>query len=214
LIHAFTALADCRPLGWKNLTTVSVTDQDASIKNGDTIRCWVGVASLMKKGNELLFPSRQRTREMIETGEYLAVLQVLNPQLREWQREFDRAKLSKPMRSILSIEINYVRSYINSVALQAVVEHSSRNAPDGAAPPISSMLNPFEGNEDYFMEVVNSARSILQTVVEELLPDDRLKHIPIRTYSRILAGAMFCLKVWMTFSHFFRSKADRRSLLL
>jgi hypothetical protein len=68
------------------------------------------------------------------------------------------------------------------------------------------MLNPFEGNEDYFMEVVTSARSILQTVVEELLPDDRLKHIPIRTYSRILAGAMFCLKVWATFLLLFSIK--------
>lgn len=46
----------------------------------------------MKRGNELLFPSRERTREIVKTGEYLAVLRVLNPLLREWQKEFDRAK--------------------------------------------------------------------------------------------------------------------------
>lgn len=68
-------------------------DQDAaSVNHGDTIRCWVGVASLMKRGNELLFPSREKTRELIDSGEYLAVLRKVNPMLWEWQKEFDRAK--------------------------------------------------------------------------------------------------------------------------
>ncbi|PGH17447.1 hypothetical protein AJ80_04817 [Polytolypa hystricis UAMH7299] len=181
-------------LGWKNLTSVSMTNHEASTKHGDTIRCWVGVASLMKRGNELLFPSRERTREIIKNGEYLDTLRRLNPILREWQQDFDRAKLSKPMRSILSIEYCYVRVYINSVALPAVVENLAKNADSGTAIPISTMLNPYEGNTTYFMEVVAAAKSMLQTVVEDLLPDNHLKHIPIRTYSRILAGAMFCLK--------------------
>ncbi|EEP79880.1 predicted protein [Uncinocarpus reesii 1704] len=183
-------------LGWKNLTNVSVTDHDASVKHGDTIRCWVGVASLMKRGNELLFPSRDRTRDIIKSGEYLSVLRMLKPLLHDWQREFDRAKLSKAMRSILAIEFGYVRVYINSVALQAVVEHYNRSAKEGGSMPLSALLNPYEGNKEYFMEVVNAARAMLQLVVEELLPEDRLKHVPVRTYSRILAGAMFCLKAY------------------
>ncbi|EAS28605.3 uncharacterized protein CIMG_09809 [Coccidioides immitis RS] len=183
-------------LGWKNLTNVSVTDHDASVKHGDTIRCWVGVASLMKRGNELLFPSRERTRDIINSGEYIAVLRMLNPLLQDWQREFDRAKLSKAMRLILAIEFGYVRVYINSVALQAVVEHYNRVAREGGSLPLSALLSPYEGNKEYFMEVVNAARAMLQVVVEELLPEDRLKHVPVRTYSRILAGAMFCLKAY------------------
>src|SRR5205809_1227370 len=107
--------------------------------------------------------------------------------------------VSKSMRSILAIEYGYVRVYINSVALQAVVEHCDRSAGEATAVPVSTMLNPYEGNKEYFKEVVAAARSILQTVVEDLLPDDHLKHIPIRTYSRILAGAMFCLKVGIKF---------------
>ncbi len=107
--------------------------------------------------------------------------------------------VSKPMRSILAIEYGYVRVYINSVALQAIVEYCDRSAADAAAMPVSAMLNPYEGNKEYFKEVVVAARSILQTVVEDLLPDNHLKHVPIRTYSRILAGAMFCLKVGAAF---------------
>ncbi|WEW56978.1 zinc finger transcriptional activator [Emydomyces testavorans] len=175
-------------LGWKNLTNVSVTDHDASVKHGNTIRCWVGVASLMKRGNELLFPSREKTRDIIQSGEYLAYLRMLNPLLQDWQREFERAKLSKAMRLILAIEFG--------VALQAVVEHYNRSAKEGRSLPLSELLNPYEGNKEYFMEVVNAARAMLQAVVEELLPEDRLKHVPVRTYSRILAGAMFCLKAY------------------
>ena len=71
---------------------MSMTEQDADINHGDTIRCWVGVAYLMKKGNELLFPSRGRTRELINTGQYLSILQKLNPMLREWEKDFDKAQ--------------------------------------------------------------------------------------------------------------------------
>ncbi|KAI5287072.1 hypothetical protein KEM54_006267, partial [Ascosphaera aggregata] len=181
-------------LGWKNLTSVSLMDHDGSRNHGDTIRCWVTVASLMKRGNEFLFQSRERTREIIRTGEYLRFLQMLNPLLTEWQKEFERAKLSFPMRSILSIEYSYVRVYVNSVALQAVVEHRDRNADPDHAMPVSTMLNPYEDNKEYFMQVVIAAREILQTVVDDLYPNDSLKHVPIRTYSRIVAGAMFCLK--------------------
>ncbi|QSS57949.1 C6 transcription factor [Histoplasma capsulatum] len=183
-------------LGWKNLTSVSVSHHEASLKHGDTIRCWIGVASLMKRGNELLFTSRERTKEMVRSGEYLAILRILNPLLREWQMEFDRAKLSKPMRAILSIEYGYVRVSINSVALQAIIEHRNRVTSDGTDMRVSSVLNTSEGNSEYFMEVVLAARSILQTVVDDLVPNDHLRHVPIRTYSRILAGAMFCLKAF------------------
>ncbi|OJD17081.1 hypothetical protein AJ78_02781 [Emergomyces pasteurianus Ep9510] len=194
LLWVYLTQTSGRLVGWKNLTSVSVTHHEAGLKHGDTIRCWIGVASLMKRGNELLFTSRERTREMVRSGEYLAVLRVLNPLLREWQMEFDRAKLSKPMRAILSIEYGYVRVSINSVALQAIIEHRGRGTSDGMDMRVSSVLNTFEGNKEYFIEVVFAARAILQTVVEDLLPDDHLRHVPIRTYSRILAGAMFCLK--------------------
>ncbi|ODH14675.1 hypothetical protein ACO22_06533 [Paracoccidioides brasiliensis] len=183
-------------LGWKNLTSVSVTPHEASRKHGDTIRCWIGVASLMKRGNELLFTSREKTKEIVRSGEYLGILRVLNPLLREWQIEFDRAKLSKPMRAILSIEYGYVRVYINSVALQAMVEQHERGAGDGTGMRVSSVLNTYDGNKEYFMEVVSAARAILQVVVKDLVPGGHLKHVPIRTYSRILAGAMFCLKAF------------------
>lgn len=71
---------------------MSVTHHDTSLNNSDTIRCWVGIAALMKRGNEVLFPSRDRTREIIMSGEYIRVLRDVNPLLYEWKQDFDKAK--------------------------------------------------------------------------------------------------------------------------
>ena len=41
--------------------------------------------------------------------------------------------------------------------------------------------------------MVEGSRNLLRTVVEGLLPGDYLKHAPVRTYFRIISGAMFLL---------------------
>ncbi|KAI5300982.1 hypothetical protein KEM55_003406, partial [Ascosphaera atra] len=145
-------------LGWKNLTSVSLMENEGSRNHGDTIRCWVTVASLMKRGNEFLFQSREKTRDIIRSGEYLKVLEMLNPLLSDWQRDFERAKLSHPMRCILSIEYSYVRVYVNSVALQAVVEHKDRTSDPNHPMPVSTMLNPYEDNKEYFISESSTAK--------------------------------------------------------
>lgn len=50
-------------------------------------------------------------------------------------------------------------------------------------------------NEHYIQEVIDSSRKILQTVLDGLVPEGRLKHAPIRTFFRILSGMIFILKV-------------------
>ena len=49
-------------------------------------------------------------------------------------------------------------------------------------------------NEPYIKEVVDASRSILELALKGLLPNGNLKHAPVRTHFRILAGAMFLLK--------------------
>ena len=54
------------------------------------------------------------------------------------------------------------------------------------------------GHEDqeYVKEVVEGCRNLLRTVVEGLLKEGYLKHAPVRTYFRIISGAMFLLKTF------------------
>jgi len=92
------------------------------------------------------------------------------------------------------------------LALQAVLEQwtTKVNAipqTEGPASPASSISSSFAGlysrNEQYIKEVIGSSRIVLRHVVEGLLPDDQLKHAPVRTYFRIISAAMFLLKVYI-----------------
>lgn len=59
----------------------------------------------------------------------------------------------------------------------------------------ASFASMYSRNQAYIKEVVDASRTILRYVVEELLPDDYLKHAPVRVYFRIVSAAMFLLKV-------------------
>ena len=183
------------------------------------IHCWAGISNAMHIGNEKLFRSRKHTTEIIQSGKYVTILKDFQPMLKEWWKEFERFPLPPYMRHILTIEYEYVRIYVNSLSLQAVVERCTSNAGGGSAPGGSvsgnsaPQLSPQTQNyygklplgqlggfgaedQEYVKEVVNGSRNLLRTVVEGLLPHDYLKHAPVRTYFRIISGAMFLLKTF------------------
>ncbi|KAL2760885.1 hypothetical protein ACRALDRAFT_1027502 [Sodiomyces alcalophilus JCM 7366] len=184
------------------------------------IHCWAGISNAMHLGNEKLFRSRQHTKDIIQSGTYTERLQEFRPILDDWYREFKRYRLPPFTRHILSIEYEYVRIYVNSLSLQAVVERSASNAGNtaqaghgGQVNMTTAQLSPqtqsYFGklplgqlggfgatDQEYIREVVDGCRNLLRTVVEGLLPGDYLKHAPVRTYFRIISGAMFLLKTF------------------
>ncbi|KAI0799212.1 transcriptional activator ARO80 [Xylaria sp. FL0064] len=187
------------------------------------IQCWVGVSNAMHRGNERIFKSRKHTTEIIQSGRYTSILKDFQPILREWWREFECFRLPEFTRHILTIEYEYVRIYINSLALQAVVERcttnasgasSGNNGPHGARnahgnSELSPQTQNYLGNlpighlggfgaedQEYIREVVSGCRNLLRTVVDGLFKGGYLKHAPVRTYFRIISGAMFLLKTF------------------
>lgn len=184
------------------------------------IHCWVGVSDAMQLGNERLFRSRKHTTEIIQSGNYTKALKEFQPILRNWWREFQRFEMPENIRHILTIEYEYVRIYVNSLALQAVVERCTANAGvttnaahGGNVAVGNAQLSPqtqnYLGNlplghlggfghedQEYVKEVVDGCRNLLRTVVEGLMKDGYLKHAPVRTYFRIISGAMFLLKTF------------------
>ncbi|KAH9883870.1 hypothetical protein F4778DRAFT_774906 [Xylariomycetidae sp. FL2044] len=185
------------------------------------IHCWVGVSNAMHLGNERLFKSRKHTATIIQSGSYTRLLKEFQPILKEWWREFENLRLPEFIRHILIIEYEYVRIYVNSLALQAVVERCTTNAGGatgdaahgGCATSGNAELSPqtqnYLGNlplghlggfgpedKEYVKEVVQGCRNLLGTVVDGLLKGGYLKHAPVRTYFRIISGAMFLLKTF------------------
>ncbi|KAK0722579.1 hypothetical protein B0T26DRAFT_771200 [Lasiosphaeria miniovina] len=184
------------------------------------IHCWAGISNAMHIGNEKLFRSRKHTTDIIQSGKYIGLLKDFQPMLRDWWREFERFRMPPYIRHILTIEYEYVRIYINSLSLQAVVERCTNNAGGGgsvpggsvsgnSAPQLSPQTQNYYGklplgqlggfgvdDQEYVREVVNGSRNLLRTVVDGLLPGGYLKHAPVRTYFRIISGAMFLLKTF------------------
>ncbi|KAF7589265.1 hypothetical protein BBP40_004523 [Aspergillus hancockii] len=182
-------------------------------KNGDTTidrmhDCWIGISKIMYQSNQLLFASNEQTSELIRSGRYRDQIDRFQPFLREWRQNIDTLDLAPPMRMILMIEYEYTRLYVNSLALQAVVDRwttmsneAAQNARPGAGTSSSTgwfhvLMELYRVNEQYIQEVVDASRKILQTVLEGLVPGDHLKHAPVRTYFRILSGMIFILKTF------------------
>ncbi|POS84881.1 hypothetical protein EPUL_002851 [Erysiphe pulchra] len=183
------------------------------------IHCWAGITNVMRVSNESLFNTRQHTTKIIQDGSYVGLLQKFQPMLRKWKREFERFRLPLYIRHILTIEYEYTRIYIYSLSLQAVVErctnhvglHSGASASGDsmARATISPAIRDYycklplarlggirAADQNYIREVVDGSRNLLRTVVEGLLPNNYLKHAPVRTYFRIISGAMFLLKTF------------------
>lgn len=184
------------------------------------IHCWAGISNAMHLGNEKLFKSRKHTTDIIQSGQYVKLLEEFTPLLQDWYKEFERFRLPQFLRHILTIEYEYVRIYVNSLSLQAVVERctnnangSSANGGGNSAANHNSQLSPqtilnygklplgqlggfTATDQEYVREVVGGCRNLLRTVVDGLLPGGYLKHAPVRTYFRIISGAMFLLKTF------------------
>ncbi|GKZ27274.1 hypothetical protein AbraCBS73388_004051, partial [Aspergillus brasiliensis] len=178
-------------LGWKYIAPYNLPE-GPELMMDDTTRMWTGLATLMRKGNELLFKSRQHTKHIIQNGLYIGLLYTFQTSLQEWQEEFAKAKgkhsklvltITRHMRIMLAIDFNFMRVYFNSLAAQAIVE-SKRNG--------NTRLR--RSNEDCVTEIIDGARAILEHVLQDLLPDGSLKFIPIRTYFRVLTTTLFLLK--------------------
>ncbi len=78
----------------------------------------LGSATAMQYGNEKLFKSRQHTTDIIQSGRYINLLKEFQPILKDWWQQFDRFRLPQYIRHILTIEYEYVRIYVFSLALQ------------------------------------------------------------------------------------------------
>lgn len=117
---------------------------------------------------------------------------------------------------MLIIEFEYTRVYLNSLALQAVVERCTHNTPlqthanlstartpngsappgDGGAIPFSTLTKWYANDRHYINEVIDASRNVLKVVVDGLYPGDYLRHAPVRTFFRIVSVAIILLKTF------------------
>ncbi|KAJ5555839.1 hypothetical protein N7535_008270 [Penicillium sp. DV-2018c] len=162
-----------------------------SIKVDDTTECWMRVATITKTSNELLFVSPTFTSEILRNGQYLPIVQGLEPIVNESIAQFDRAKLAKQTRYILSIEYEYAKLCIFSVTLQAVINRHHR---DGASGIEGCCRGASAEEQKHLRGTVGAAQTILRTVMDDIHPDGGFTYMPVRSYSRLLGATLILLK--------------------
>jgi hypothetical protein len=179
-----------------------------------TLHFWLRMATLVKQGNTKVFPNKETTRNLIRTKKYREVLAELQPPMDAWRRDFNACKqIPKLMRSVLLIEWEYARAYIMSLSLQAIAERCARDDVHPMDPPLemarsvtkagdipmtpAALSQHFSGERSFVLKVAESARNVLKIVVEDLYPNDALRHAPVRTYFRIISVAILMFKTFV-----------------
>ncbi|KAF2745049.1 hypothetical protein M011DRAFT_528085 [Sporormia fimetaria CBS 119925] len=180
---------------------------------------WMRIATIMDMGNQKLFPNRRMTRDLLKSGGYEELLRNFQTPLLDWRKSFNLAeRVPKQLRCVLVIEYEYTRVYLNSLALQAVVERCTHNTPvqqhaqppingtnnvpgpqrnqDGGAIPFSTLVKWYGNDRHYISEVIDASRNVLLAVVDGLYPGDYLRHAPVRTFFRIVSVAIILLKTF------------------
>ncbi|KAJ5404284.1 hypothetical protein N7509_004155 [Penicillium cosmopolitanum] len=190
LIWVYATQQPGRP-GRRNPTQCTPIESP-DVRNDDATECWMRVATIMKNANDLLFPSPKYTRDIIRNGDYLQIVRGLEPSLNEALVQFDHAKLAKQTRYILNIEYEYAQLCMFSLALQAAISRSSHGRANGT--PGRLFQGPSTEEEKHLRRTVKASRTVLRTVLDDLLPHGSLKYIPVRSYSRILGATLLLLK--------------------
>ncbi|KIX08780.1 uncharacterized protein Z518_03437 [Rhinocladiella mackenziei CBS 650.93] len=162
--------------------------------------CWVHIARLMNRANREVFPSHQFTRELTTSGRYKDSIATFALLLQNWKTVFEQSKpyIHPVMQSILTMEYEYARLYINSLGLQNVVESWVEG---GSTIRKATLAKIAEDNKPYIDEVTDAALNILGTVVDGMASKGYLRDAPVRTYLRSLSGMMFTLKRFSLGTH-------------
>ncbi|KAK2767068.1 hypothetical protein FQN54_006387 [Arachnomyces sp. PD_36] len=153
---------------------------------------WVELTRLTTSVSDMLFPSTSFTRRQLHNGRYISLLDHFRPLLTQWKEKYFESKnLKVEFRDILFIEYQYVRVYINSFGMQAVVERELAQNSD-----ISHGIGSIDLNDidyEFIQEVVDGSCQILRriTKIAEL---GALKFSPVRVFLRITSCSIFLLK--------------------
>lgn len=205
----------------QRLPLESIATQERHAVQDLVLDFWQRIAKVMEMGNLKLFSNRRKTRELLKTGSYEEMLKFFQGPLQEWRTSFDRAhQVPAQIRHVLIIEFEYTRVYLNSLALQAVVERCTHNTPmqthaqphgvpnsngnartangtdDGGAIPFSTLVKWYANDRHYINEVIDASRNVLRVVVDGLYPGGYLRHAPVRTFFRIVSVAIILLKTF------------------
>lgn len=103
------------------------------------------------------------------------------------------AAIAEPAKQILLVDYHYVRMYINSIAIQALVERASSYNSGDIWLDQNFLRSEFAQDFRFVKEVRDSSANIL-AIATKLAEDDILQLCPVRLFLRIVSASIFLLK--------------------
>ena len=170
---------------------------DRTYMQEGVLHFWFRIGRLFNRGNNTLWPSHSRTRQIVQQGNYGDILDDLACDHEEWLREFRISTLiSAQARCILDIEYYYMRVHGNAVALQAIVERCVNILPEDSTKVIPrEVLEGCMGDDRRYINMIaDDSKCLLHCVIDGLHRHGHLAHVPNRTFWRIANVSTILLK--------------------
>lgn len=177
--------------------TAPMTDQsDPMILDRDSfISQFIEITKLRKTTTEMFFPSKLATRQIMNSGRYITLLEHFQPLIAQWYQKFNDTKfttLPPASKQMLFIDYSYVRMYINSIAIQAIVERA-RGKGTLTILDYDFVIKDNRKEYRFVQEVIDASRSVLATAVD-LAEADLLRYCPVRIFISVTSASIFLLK--------------------
>jgi hypothetical protein len=187
---------------------------------------WLELAKLLSTAADMFFGSPSATKKLLRSTRYLTLVDHFKPLLDRWyqdyrlnygklkNRAYDTAKMSaviaNPHQKILLVDYYYVRMYVHSITMQALVEQVSVSA--------SSEKHTWDLHESWSTKRSQDFSSVdevricsckILALAIEFAEQGLLEHCPVRVYLRVVCASVFLLKALSLGAH----EADTKSAL-
>lgn len=174
----------------------ALCEPSASSEGWNTIcDCWLELVRLHKTASSIFFGSNHYTRKSLLNGQYLTIIQHIEPLLQSWHSKFRSSQNSKysSVRQLLYIEYQTLRSFIHALSIQAVVERAVARGIQLKSHRDLLSTCFLSQDIDYIREVVASTQEILQTAIA-MGSAGTLRLLPTRQSISIVSSSILLLK--------------------
>lgn len=99
-------------------------------------------------------------------------------------------------RDLLAIDFMYMKTYVYSLALQAVAERTMNSKVTQGLPNelLFTISNVNAKDYEFIQNVIDGAKAVLQAIIS-MEWTEKLRFLPVRVYMRIISACISLLKV-------------------
>ncbi|EMD00514.1 hypothetical protein BAUCODRAFT_144175 [Baudoinia panamericana UAMH 10762] len=175
-------------------TTSSVQEQ-AAYDRERLLASWIDITRLLSTATQMI-SSKPTTKRMLRSGQYVNLLEHYQPLLAKWHSDFMSVELpmvASAAKDIVLVEYYFTRVYVNSLALQALIERTSGGMSGSSWLDQDLFRKEYKQDFRFINDVRESSGHILVTA-KKLSDEGVLQYSPVRFFLRLVAASIYLVK--------------------